>query len=77
VTESYSPSAALAYYESAAALAGRGKSAAAIQIRIARCLQALGRDRESRRVLDYALDLDPENLEARYELRRLNRRNIY
>jgi tetratricopeptide (TPR) repeat protein len=77
VTETLSPSAALGYYEEAASLAGRGRSAAAIQLRIARCLQALGRDRESRRVLDYALDLDPDNLEARHELRRLGQRNIF
>jgi tetratricopeptide (TPR) repeat protein len=77
VTETLSPSAALGYYEEAASLAGRGASAAAVQLRIARCLQALGRDRESRRVLDYALDLDPDSLEARHELRRLDQRNIY
>ncbi|MDR3166660.1 MAG: hypothetical protein LBT93_01845 [Treponema sp.] len=72
-----SPAAALEYYEIAAAQVKKGKAAAAIQLRIVQCLQALGRDRESRRVLEYALDLDPENLNARLELRRLESRGIY
>jgi tetratricopeptide (TPR) repeat protein len=69
--------AALEYYETAAGLVKNEKAAAGIQLRIARCLQALGRDRESRRVLEYALDLDPENLNARLEIRRLESRGIY
>jgi tetratricopeptide (TPR) repeat protein len=72
-----SPAAALEYYEIAAELVKDGKAAAAIQLRIAQCLQALGRGRESRRVLEYALDLDGENLNARLELRRLETREGY
>jgi tetratricopeptide (TPR) repeat protein len=72
-----SPAAAMEYYETAAAMVKNGKAAAGIQLRIAQCLRALGRDRESRRVLEYALDLDPENLNARLELRRLDSLGIY
>jgi hypothetical protein len=66
-----SNAAALEYYEAAASRTGDKKSAARIQLNIARCLRALGRDREIRRVLEYAGDLDPENLNVRLELRRL------
>jgi tetratricopeptide (TPR) repeat protein len=52
------------------------ENAARVQIRIARCLRFLGREAESRRVLDYALDLDPDNLEAALEKRRLENRGI-
>ncbi|MDR2143745.1 MAG: hypothetical protein LBP29_05200 [Treponema sp.] len=52
------------------------KDAARVQTRIARCLRSLGREAESRRVLDYALDLDPDNLEAALEKRRLENRGI-
>jgi hypothetical protein len=52
------------------------KDAARVQIRIARCLRSLGREAESRRVLDYALDIDPDNLEAALEKRRLESRGI-
>jgi tetratricopeptide (TPR) repeat protein len=48
------------------------RDAARVQIRIAGALRTLGREEESRRALDYALDLDPENLEARLEKRRLD-----
>jgi tetratricopeptide (TPR) repeat protein len=65
-----SAAAALEYYETAAALVKKPPDASRIQVSIARCLRTLGRDRESRRVLEYALDLDPENLKARLELRR-------
>jgi tetratricopeptide (TPR) repeat protein len=67
-----SPSAAVEYYELAAAAVRDPREAARIQVRIARCLKALGRGGESRRVLEYALDLDPGNLNARLELDRLN-----
>jgi tetratricopeptide (TPR) repeat protein len=66
-----SPAAALEYYETAAARVRNRREAARIQLHIARCFRALGRDRESRRVLEYALDLDPGNLRARLELDRL------
>jgi tetratricopeptide (TPR) repeat protein len=52
------------------------KNAARVQTRIARCLRSLGREAESRRVLDYAMDLDPDNLEAALEKRRLENRGI-
>ncbi|MDR1100177.1 MAG: hypothetical protein LBL28_06810 [Treponema sp.] len=67
-----SPAAALEYYEAAAAGVQNPVEAARIQIRVARCLQALGRVRESRRVLEYAEDIDPGNLTVRLELNRLD-----
>ncbi|MFP3041323.1 hypothetical protein LQZ19_05820 [Treponema primitia] len=63
---------ALEYYESAASLVKNRLSAAKVQLRIAHCLHMLGRDEESRQVLGKVLELDPENLNARLELRRLN-----
>jgi tetratricopeptide (TPR) repeat protein len=63
---------ALEYYETAASAVQNREEAARIQIRIAQCLKILGRDRESRRALEYALDLDPGNLKARLELHRLD-----
>jgi hypothetical protein len=71
-----SPTTALEYYETAAALVKAPQDASRIQAAIARCLRTLGRDRESRRVLEYALNLDPENLKARLELRRLEDTNF-
>ncbi|MDR2186193.1 MAG: hypothetical protein LBO80_11105 [Treponema sp.] len=64
--------AALKSYETAASLVRNPRDAARIQLRIARCLRTLGRDGEIRRVLQYALDLDPDNLNVRLELHRLN-----
>jgi tetratricopeptide (TPR) repeat protein len=49
----------------------RRETASRIQYRIALCLRALGRAGESRRALEYALDLNPDNLSARLELGRL------
>jgi hypothetical protein len=51
------------------------KAASEIQFRISRCLRALGRSGEIRRVLEYALDLNPDNLNARHELRRISPEN--
>ena len=48
------------------------RDASKIQLRIAGILRSLGKTPESARALDYALDLDPENLEARLEKRRLD-----
>jgi len=48
------------------------RDAARVQVRIAGVLRSLGKPQESIRVLDYALNLDPENLEAGMEKRRLN-----
>jgi tetratricopeptide (TPR) repeat protein len=72
-----STAAALEYYEIASSKVDGGPNAALIQLRIARCLNALGRERESRRVLEYALSLDPDNLNARLELRRLDALGIF
>jgi tetratricopeptide (TPR) repeat protein len=47
------------------------KTASRIQLRIAYCLKSMGRIEESRRALQYALDLNPDNLSARLELDRL------
>ena len=75
---------ALQYYEIAAAQLGvippvpeggislERKDASRIQLYIAGILRSLGRRPESARALDYALDLDSENLEARLEKRRLD-----
>ena len=65
------PTQALESYETAAGLAGRDRDAVRVQLGIARCLRSLGREQELRRVLEYALDLDPENLNVRLELHRL------
>ena len=67
------PAQALEYYEKAAALVPGKENASRIQLRIAQCLKNLNRPLESRRVLEYALDLNPGNLSARLELSRLVR----
>jgi tetratricopeptide (TPR) repeat protein len=76
------PARALENYERAAAVileseapaegitAGR-LTASRIQVRIAYCLKSLGKIEESRRALEYAIDLNPDNLTARMELDRL------
>ncbi|MDR1107739.1 MAG: hypothetical protein LBL19_01765 [Spirochaetaceae bacterium] len=66
-----SNAAALEYYEAAASQVTDKKEAARIQLSIARCLRALGRNGEIRRVLEAAEALDPENLNIHLELRRL------
>jgi tetratricopeptide (TPR) repeat protein len=70
-------SAALDYYESAAAQAADRGAASQVQLRIGRCLRALGRARESRRAVEYALELDPDNINARFELRLLDAEGIF
>ena len=62
--------AALANYESAARLSRNPRDSSRLQLRIGRCLEAIGRHDESRRALQYALDLDPDNIEAASLLRR-------
>ena len=47
--------------------------ASRIQVRIAHCLSNMGRIRESRQALEYALELNPDNFTARLELNRLDR----
>jgi tetratricopeptide (TPR) repeat protein len=69
------PSQAIAHYEKAASAvmaAGRLNDASRIQVRIAHCLKTMGRLSDSRRVLEYALELNPDNLNARLELSRLD-----
>jgi tetratricopeptide (TPR) repeat protein len=56
----------------AAGISPERRDAARIQLRIAGVLRSLGKEQESIRALDYAMDLDPENLEARLEKRRLD-----
>jgi len=62
---------ALEQYKLAAAKIENPKTAAKIQLRIARCFSALGSPVEAHLALEYALDLDPGNLTARLELERL------
>ncbi|MDR1566441.1 MAG: hypothetical protein LBS48_04050 [Treponema sp.] len=68
---------ALDAYGNAAALVRDSRDAALVQMRISRCLEALGRRAESRSALERALALDPENLNARYELRRMDASGVY
>jgi tetratricopeptide (TPR) repeat protein len=67
-----SVSSALQYYQSAAALLTGSKErpqAALLQMRISRCLEALGRTGESISALEYAYELDPENINIRQAYR--------
>jgi tetratricopeptide (TPR) repeat protein len=48
------------------------QTASRIQVNIARVLKNQGKIAESREALDYAIELDPENLTARLELSRLD-----
>jgi tetratricopeptide (TPR) repeat protein len=71
----HAPARALESYERALAVVtalGLYNTASGIQVNIARCLLTLGRIDESRRALEYALDLNEDNLNARLELSRLN-----
>jgi tetratricopeptide (TPR) repeat protein len=75
-----SPVRALESYEKAVTALGetiplsqnRQNTASRIQVRIALCLKTLGRIDESRRALEYALELNSDNLNARFELSRLD-----
>jgi len=69
----HSPSQALEQYEIAASKAQNPRTAARIQIRIAKCLTALYRPIDAILALQYALELDSDNLTARIELDRLSR----
>jgi tetratricopeptide (TPR) repeat protein len=69
-----SPFPALERYETAAARVEDKQAASHLQLRIAGCLRSLGRTEDSRRALRYSLDLNPDNLAARLELRRLEGR---
>ena len=70
----HDPARALEHYERALAevAAIDRYTASRIQVRIAHCLKTIGRYDESRRALEYALDLNPDNLTARLELSRLD-----
>jgi len=46
----------------------KNKTAASVQIRVARCYNALKRPGDARRALLIALDYDPDNLTAQLEL---------
>jgi len=62
---------AIEQYEAAAAGAQNPKTASRIQLRIARCALTMGYLSEARRALEYALELDSENLAAALELERM------
>ncbi|MDR2965456.1 MAG: tetratricopeptide repeat protein [Treponema sp.] len=61
---------AVEQYELAMSKNPAPKTAARIQIRMARCYSALNRFLDARRSYEYALELDPGNLTARMELDR-------
>jgi hypothetical protein len=55
---------------SAAKITPEQRDAARVQVYIARVFRTMGKTQESIRALDYALDLDPDNMEAKLEKRR-------
>jgi tetratricopeptide (TPR) repeat protein len=77
-----SPARALANYEKAFSIISKNsadsnakgwkETASRLQVRIAYCHRIMGKSSESRRSLDYALELNPDNLNARLELSRLD-----
>jgi len=70
------PSRAIANYEKAFKIitsshaADWAEAASKIQVRIANCNKTMGKTGERRRALEYALELNPDNLNARLELNR-------
>jgi hypothetical protein len=73
-----SPARAVSNYEKAFTIIsnntlakGRKEAASRIQVRMAYCYRLMGNNSESRRALEYALELNPDNLNARLELSRL------
>jgi tetratricopeptide (TPR) repeat protein len=62
---------AITYYETALSLCNDNKAQAAIQLRLARCLNATGNPRDAIRILNTAQELDPDNLRIRLEIRKL------
>jgi tetratricopeptide (TPR) repeat protein len=66
------PRSALEYYQTAATLLTEPEAAANIHFRIAHCLRILGLNQESRQALERTLELNPNYLNARLELQRLN-----
>jgi len=67
-------SSALEYYQTAAALVKDKPSAALVQMRLARCFEALGRMAESYRAIELAFELDSDNINIRREFRRIEGR---
>jgi tetratricopeptide (TPR) repeat protein len=67
-------SSALEYYQAAAALVKDKPSAALVQMRLARCFEALGRVAESDRAIELAFELDSGNINVRREFRRIEGR---
>jgi len=67
-------SSALEYYQAAAALVKDKSSAALVQLRLARCFEALGRMAESYRAIELAFELDSDNINIRREFRRIEGR---
>jgi tetratricopeptide (TPR) repeat protein len=67
-------SSALEYYQAAANLVKDKPSAALVQLRLSRCLEALGRRNESYRALELAFELDSDNINIRREFRRIEGR---
>jgi len=67
-------SSALEYYQAAAALVNDKPSAALVQLRLGRCLEALGRMAESYRAIELAYELDSDNINVRREFRRIEGR---
>jgi hypothetical protein len=72
-----SPARAIASYEKAFSIIakntlvkGWNEAASRIQVRIAYCYKLMSNNSESRRALEYALELNPDNLNARLELGR-------
>jgi len=66
-----SPSRAIDQYNLALLKTEDYKTSTRIQYRIAKCFSALGRPDEAMRALQYAAELDPENLAVRLELEKL------
>ena len=62
---------AIEQYEAAADRVQNPKTASRILLRIARCSSILGRPGDVIKTLEYALELDPDNLTARLELDRM------
>jgi tetratricopeptide (TPR) repeat protein len=67
-------SSALEYYQAAATLVKDKPSAALVQLRLARCFEALGRMNESYRALELAFELDSGNINVRREFSRIEGR---
>ena len=67
-----STTAALMSYQRAAELVSDSEHAAILHLRISHCLRALNRESESRAALERSLELNPNYLSARVEMRRFN-----